>query len=85
VVVVGQDEEEGYDLHLPVELPEDIGCSGLANGCPISAGDQLTWSFNWTWEPTVTSIGESHTVKFTFYDADETQISCFKMEVDIVA
>lgn len=84
-VVIGQDEEEGYDIVLPVELPEYIGCEGLTNGCPIASGDVLTWGIDWAWEPTVIDIGESHTAKFTLYDADEIQIACFKMEVDIVA
>lgn len=85
VVVIGQDDEEGYDIVLPVELPENIGCEGLANGCPIESGDALTWSANWDWQPTVVNVGESHTIKFTFYDSNEVQISCFKMDVDIVA
>lgn len=84
VVVIGTDEE-GYDIIEPVELPENIGCEGLANGCPITGEDELTWTLNWDWEPTLVEANESYIVKFTFYDSEETQISCFKMDVDIVA
>lgn len=84
VVVTGIDEE-GNDEIIPVELPEYLGCENLANGCPIASGDSLTWTLNWQWEPTVVTVGDAHTVKFTFYDSNETQIACFKMDVDIVA
>lgn len=86
-VVIAQEEEDGYeyDVIIPVELPEYIGCEGLENGCPIASGDALTWSVDWTWEPTVVEVGDSHTAKFTLYDENEIQIACFKMEVDIVA
>lgn len=85
VVVIGQDEEEGYDLIVPVELPEYKGCDNLVNGCPIESQDEITWTMDWAWEPTVVEAGESHTIKFTLYDSDEVQISCFKMDVDVVA
>lgn len=85
VLVTGQDDEEGYDILVPVELPENSGCAGLTGDCPIFSGQPLTWAINWNWQPTLVNAGDQVLIRFTLYDENETTIACFKLPVDIVA
>lgn len=84
MIVIGQ-HEEGYDELLPIELPEDLGCEGLANGCPVTSSETVTWGMDIPWSASTAVVGDTYTIRFTLYDENEFTIACFKTEVDIVA
>lgn len=84
MIVLGQDEE-GFDDLMPIELPEELGCAGLANGCPVAAQDSVTWGMDIPWSAGSAVVGDTYTIRFTLYDENEFTIACFKTDVDIVA